>query len=134
LVFFFPDGKEIKILAVDPNTYRFLIKKCAEDEATAEEKVMSEVNSEAKSEPVAEDDSKDKVKDEILEGLEKGEVKEVEEQELEEEESKTGVVTAEPDGALSPADVGKAKVKQEPATKGGRESKCVVSVLRSSEI
>ncbi|PNF38728.1 hypothetical protein B7P43_G14361 [Cryptotermes secundus] len=114
------DGKEIKVLAVDPNTYKFLIKKCAEDEAAAEEKVKSEVNSEVKSEPVAEDDSKDKVKDEVLEGLEKAEVKEVQEQE--EEESKTGAVTTEPDGVLSAADVGKAKVKQESITKGGRES------------
>jgi uncharacterized membrane protein len=123
---FFADGKDIKILAVDPNTYKFLIKKCAEDEAAAEEKVMSEVNSEVKSESVAEEDSKDKIKDEVLEGLEKGEVKE--EQEHEEEENKTGLVTGELDGVLSAADVGKAKVKQEPTTKGGRESKCIVSV------
>jgi hypothetical protein len=115
-------------LAVDPNTYKFLIKKCTEDGAAGEEKVKVEVNSELQDECVTDEDSKDKVKDEGLEGLEKAEVKEVEE---EEEEEKEGAVTAEPDseespdGVMSAADVGKAKIKQESTTKGERESEYI---------
>jgi hypothetical protein len=105
----------MKILAVDPNTYKFLIKKCAEDAAAAGEKVMPEVSSEVKTETAAEEDSKE----EVLDGLEKAEVKQLQE----EEDSKTAAVTAESGGLLSEADVGNTKVKQEPTAKGGKESK-----------
>jgi hypothetical protein len=114
--FVFADGKEIKILAVDPNTYKFLIKKCAEDATAAGDKVKSEVSSEVKTE--------EDIKDEALDGLEKAEVKELQEQ----EESKSAALTAEPDGVLSEADVGKVKVKQEPAAKGGKGSKYIGSL------
>lgn len=116
------DGKDMKILAVDPNTYRFLIKKCAEDEASAEQKVKLEVNNIAvKGEPFTEEDSKDKVKDVVLERLEKAEIKEVEEGE-EWEEKEKNKAGAEPDRTVSPVDVGKVKIKQESTSKGDRES------------
>jgi hypothetical protein len=126
----FTDGKEIKILAVDPNTYKFLIKKCAEDGVAAEDKVKLEVNSELQNESVTEEFSKDKVKDEVLEGLEKAEVKE--EEEDEEEKHKVGAGSTDPDseqspdGVVSAADVGKAKIKQASTTKGDRESEYIV--------
>ena len=122
----FPDGKDMKILAVDPNTYRFLIKKCAEDEASAEQKVKLEVNNIAvKGEPFTEEDSKDKVKDVVLERLEKAEIKEVEEGE-EWEEKEKNKAGAEPDRTVSPVDVGKVKIKQESTSKGDRESEYII--------
>jgi hypothetical protein len=116
--FGFTDGEEIKILAVDPNTYKFLIKKCAEDAAAAGVKVTSDIKSEVKTEPVAEEDSKHEVKDEVLDGLGKADMKDLQE----EEETKAGALTAQPDGVQSEAGVGNAKLKQEPSTKGGKES------------
>jgi leucyl aminopeptidase (aminopeptidase T) len=101
---------------VDPNTYKFLIRKCVEDATAAGEKLMSEVSSEVKTE----EDSKD----EVLDGLEKAEVKELEEQ----EEDKAAALAAEPDGVLSDPDAVKAKVKQEPTAKGGKGSKYSVSL------
>jgi hypothetical protein len=125
----FTDGKELKILAVDPNTYKFLIKKCAEGGVAAEDKVKLEVNSELQNESVTEEFSKDKVKDEVLEGLEKAEVKE--EEGDEEEKHKVAPESIEPDleqspdGVMSAAD-GKAKIKQASAAKGERESEYIV--------
>lgn len=124
----FPDGKEIKILAVDPNTYRFLVKKCAEDAVSSEQKVKLELNNSAvKNDSVAEEDRKDSVKDVVLEGLEKAEVKELEEgaEGEEKEKNKAGAVNADPDRTVPPADVGKAKIKQESAPKGDRESEYI---------
>jgi len=133
LVFYlFPDGKEIKILAVDPNTYRFLVKKCAEDAVSSEQKVKLELNNSAvKNEPIAEEDRKDGVKDVVLEGLEKAEVKELEEGEDGDEKgkNKAGAVNADPDRTVSPADVGKAKIKQESTPKGDRESEYIIFFL-----
>jgi predicted phage tail protein len=127
----FTDGNEFKILAVDPNTYKFLIKKCAEDEVAAENKVKLEVSSELQNESVPEEFSKDKVKDEVLEGLEKAEVKAEKE---EDEKHKVGAGSAElnseqsPDGVMSAVAVGKAKIKQESAAKGDRGSEYISSV------
>ena len=132
LVFYlFPDGKEIKILAVDPNTYRFLVKKCAEDAVISEPKVKLELNNSAvKNESVAEEDRKDGVKDVVLEGLEKAEVKELEEGEDGDEKGKKArAVNADPDRTVSPADVGKAKIKQESTPKGDRESEYIIFFL-----
>jgi hypothetical protein len=124
----FPDGKEIKILAVDPNTYRFLVKKCAEDAVSSEQKVKLELNNSAvKSESVAEEDRKDGVKDVVLEGLEKAAVKELEEEDGDEKgKNKAVAVNADPDRNVSPADVGKAKIKQESTPKGDRESEYII--------
>jgi hypothetical protein len=129
LVFYlFTDGKEIKILAVDPNTYRFLVKKCAEDALSSEQKVKIELNNSAvKNESDADEDRKDGVKDVVLEGLEKAEVKELEEGEDGDEKgkNKAGAVNADPDKTVSPADVGKAKIKQS-TPKGDRESEYII--------
>jgi hypothetical protein len=125
----FPDGKEIKILAVDPNTYRFLVKKCAEDALISEQKVKIELNNSAvKNESVAEEDRKDGVKDVVFEGLEKAEVKELEEGADGDEKGgkKVEAVNADPDKTVSPTDVGKAKIKQESTPKGDRESEYII--------
>lgn len=117
----------MKILAVDPNTYKFLIKKCAEDGVVAEDKVKLEVNSELHDESITEELSKEKVKDEVLEGLEKAEVKD--EEGAEEEKHKVGAgpdSERSPDGVMSAADMGKAKIKQASTTKGDRESEYIV--------
>jgi hypothetical protein len=115
----------MKILAVDPNTYKFLIKKCAEDEASTEQKIKLEVNDSAvKNDSVTEEDNKDKVKDVVFEGLEKVEVKEVDEGEdgEEGEKNKAAAVSAKADRTVSPADEGKGTIKQESTSKGDRES------------
>lgn len=115
-------------MAVDPNTYRFLVKKCAEDAVSSEQKVKLELNNSAvKNDSVAEEDRKDSVKDVVLEGLEKAEVKELEEGVEGEERGKikAGAVNADPDRTVPPADVGKAKMKQESTPKGDRESKYI---------
>ena len=127
LVFYlFPDGKEIKILAVDPNTYRFLVKKCAEDAVSSEQKVKLELNNSAvKNGSVDEEDRKDGVKDVVLEGLEKAEVKELEDGEDRDEKGKN----ADPDRTVSSADVGKTKIKQESTPKGDRESEYIIFFL-----
>ncbi|XP_069695049.1 nucleosome-remodeling factor subunit NURF301 isoform X3 [Periplaneta americana] len=115
------DDKGIKILAVDPNTYKFLIKKCAEDEAAAEEKVKIEANSELQTESLTEEDCKNKVKEEILEGLEKAEVKEEEDEGEEKVESIDTEVKREKSSSEA-NDTGKSKIKQEAAAKGDKES------------
>ncbi|KAJ4445599.1 hypothetical protein ANN_12281 [Periplaneta americana] len=115
------DDKGIKILAVDPNTYKFLIKKCAEDEAAAEEKVKIEANSELQTESLTEEDCKNKVKEEILEGLEKAEVKEEEDEGEEKVESIDTEVKREKSSSEA-NDSGKSKIKQESAAKGDKES------------